>query len=38
LPHAICNNCGYYKGKEVVNVAIKTAKKEKKRKEAAKAK
>jgi large subunit ribosomal protein L32 len=36
LPHAICGNCGYYKGKEVVNVAIKSAKKAAKNKAAQK--
>lgn len=32
-PHVICWNCGYYKGKEVVNVLKKLTKKERKKKE-----
>ena len=32
LPHALCQNCGYYKGKEVIDVMKKLTKKEKKRK------
>lgn len=32
-PHIICKNCGYYKGREVVNVFKKMDKKEKKMKE-----
>jgi large subunit ribosomal protein L32 len=32
-PHTICWNCGYYKGKEVVNVLEKLTKKERKKKE-----
>ncbi len=27
LPHTACPNCGKYKGKEVVNKAVKTTKK-----------
>jgi len=30
LPHTVCSNCGYYKGKEVVGMAPKTEKKDKK--------
>lgn len=33
LPHILCHNCGYYKGKEVINVFKKLDKKEKKMKE-----
>lgn len=33
LPHKICWNCGYYKGKEVINVLAKLDKKEKKHRE-----
>lgn len=33
LPHTACKNCGYYKGKEVVNVLGKLTKKEKKLRE-----
>ena len=33
LPHTICKNCGFYKGKEVIDV--KKAKKKKKEKESA---
>lgn len=33
LPHTICWNCGYYKGKEVVDVLKKLTKKERKKKE-----
>lgn len=30
LPHTACKNCGYYKGKEVINVLGKLEKKERK--------
>jgi len=33
LPHSICWNCGYYKGREVVDVLKKLTKKERKKKE-----
>ncbi|MBI2626039.1 MAG: 50S ribosomal protein L32 [Candidatus Nealsonbacteria bacterium] len=33
LPHTVCKNCGYYKGKEVIDVMKKLTKKEKKQKE-----
>jgi len=32
-PHTICWNCGYYKGKEVIDVLKKLTKKEKKKRE-----
>ncbi|MBN2094321.1 MAG: 50S ribosomal protein L32 [Candidatus Zambryskibacteria bacterium] len=32
-PHAICEVCGKYKGREIINVTAKIAKKEKKIKE-----
>jgi large subunit ribosomal protein L32 len=32
-PHAICANCGYYNGKQVVDVLKKLDKKERKKKE-----
>jgi len=31
-PHTICKNCGYYKGREVVNVMAKELKKQEKEK------
>lgn len=33
LGHKACGNCGFYKGKEVINVLAKLDKKEKKKKE-----
>lgn len=33
LPHAVCHNCGYYKGRQVIDVMKKLTKKEKKQKE-----
>lgn len=33
LPHTVCPFCGYYKGKEVIDVLGKLAKKERKKRE-----
>ena len=33
MPHIVCQNCGYYKGKMVIDVMKKLNKKEKKLKE-----
>ena len=33
LPHTVCQNCGYYKGIQVIDVLKKLTKKEKKEKE-----
>jgi len=33
LPHQICYNCGYFKGKQVIDVLKKLSKKEKRKKE-----
>jgi large subunit ribosomal protein L32 len=33
LPHIACKNCGFYKGKEVIDVMKKLSKKERKTKE-----
>ena len=33
LPHTICWNCGFYKGKEIINVLEKLEKKERKKRE-----
>lgn len=33
LPHIMCRNCGYYQGREVINVLAKLDKREKKRRE-----
>jgi len=32
-PHTICQNCGYYKGRQVIDVLAKLDKKERKKKE-----
>lgn len=36
LPHTICKNCGFYKGREVIDIAKKRKQKEKKEQESAK--
>lgn len=33
LPHTICQNCGYYKGRQVIDVLAKLDKKERRKKE-----
>jgi len=33
LPHTVCTNCGYYAGREVVDVLAKLDKKERKKRE-----
>ena len=33
LPHTVCSFCGYYKGREVIDVLAKMDKKEKKKRE-----
>ncbi len=33
LPHRVCQNCGYYKGRQVIDVLAKLKKREKKQKE-----
>jgi len=33
LSHTVCQNCGFYKGKEVINVLAKLTKKDKKTRE-----
>lgn len=33
FPHTVCKNCGYYKGREVLDVMKKLSKKERKRRE-----
>lgn len=33
ISHAVCKNCGYYKGKQVIDVLAKLDKKERRKKE-----
>lgn len=33
LPHTVCKNCGYYNGKQIIDVTAKLDRKEKKRKQ-----
>jgi len=33
IPHTVCRNCGYYKGKEIIDVLSKLEKKERKTRE-----
>jgi large subunit ribosomal protein L32 len=33
LPHTICKNCGFYKGRQVINLFSKLSKKDKKARE-----
>lgn len=33
LPHIVCPNCGYYKGREIVDILKKLTKKERKQRE-----
>ena len=33
IPHVICKNCGYYNGRQVIDVLAKLDKKERKKKE-----
>ena len=33
LPHTVCSKCGYYKGREIIDVMKKLTKKERKQKE-----
>jgi len=33
LPHTVCSNCGYYQGREIIDVLKKLTKKERKEKE-----
>ena len=33
LPHTVCQNCGYYKSREIIDVLKKLNKKERKKKE-----
>lgn len=33
LPYTVCQNCGYYKGREIIDVLSKLTKKEKKQRE-----
>jgi large subunit ribosomal protein L32 len=33
VPHRVCRNCGFYKGREVIDVLAKLDKKERKKRE-----
>ncbi len=33
LPHIVCQNCGYYKGRQIIDVLAKLNKKDRKKKE-----
>ncbi|MBI3631734.1 MAG: 50S ribosomal protein L32 [Candidatus Staskawiczbacteria bacterium] len=33
LPHTVCQNCGFYKGKEIINILGKLTKKDRKTRE-----
>jgi len=33
IPHTVCENCGYYKGRQVIDVLKKLSKKERKQRE-----
>lgn len=33
VPHTVCKNCGYYKGRQVIDVLAKLDKKERKKRE-----
>ena len=33
MPHQVCTNCGYYRGKKVIDVLAKLTKRERKAKE-----
>jgi large subunit ribosomal protein L32 len=33
LPHTVCLNCGFYKGKEMLNILAKLERKERKKRE-----
>ncbi len=33
MPHTVCKNCGYYNGKQIIDVTAKLTRKEKKKKE-----
>lgn len=33
MPHTVCTNCGWYKGRQIIDVLAKLDKKERKKKE-----